>query len=144
MIADLNIKSNNLLADFSFSNSSTLSVLFKSYCMNIYGSTLWRYNNHSNIDNFCVSWRKIVRRLWKTPYRTYNSLVHLINKCDSIYCILEKIYVKFLWNVFNSDNALFSRIIRYSMHNSDTTIDGNVRYFMYKYKIVYNDWFNDQ
>ena len=62
-IADLNIKSNNLLAEFLFSNSSTLSVLFQTYCMNIYGSTLWRYNNHSNIDNFCVSWRKMVRRL---------------------------------------------------------------------------------
>ena len=50
-IADLIIKSNNLLAEFLFSNSSTLSVLFKSYS----DSTLWRYNNHSNIDNFCVS-----------------------------------------------------------------------------------------
>ena len=29
------------------------------------------------------------------------------------------------------------------MHNSDTTICENVRYFMYKYKIVYDDWFND-
>ena len=29
------------------------------------------------------------------------------------------------------------------MHNSDTTIGENVRYFMYKYKIVYDDWFND-
>ena len=135
-IADLNIKSNNLLAEFSFSNSSNLSVLFKSYCMNIYGSTLWRYNNDSNIDTFCVSWRKIVRRLWKTPYRTHNSLVHLINNCVSIDCILEKKCVKFLWNLFNSENVLFRRIIRYSMHNSDTTIGENVRYFMYKYKIV--------
>ena len=56
-IADLNIKSNNLLEELSFSNSSTLSVLFKSY----------------------------------------------------------------------------------SMHNSDTTIDEHVTYFMYKYKIVYDD-----
>ena len=52
-IADPNIKSNNLLAEFLFSNSFTLSVLFKSYCMNIYGSPLWRYNNHSIVDNFC-------------------------------------------------------------------------------------------
>ena len=34
-IADLNIKSNNLLAEFSFCNSSTLSVLFKSNCMTV-------------------------------------------------------------------------------------------------------------
>ena len=139
-IADPNIKSNNPMAEFSFSNSSTLSVLFKSYCMNIYRTTLWRYNNHSNIDHFCVSWRKIVRRLWKTPYRTHNSLDHLINNCVSIDCILEKRDAKFLWNLFNSDNVLFRRIIRYSMHNSDTTIGENVRYFMYKYKIVYDNW----
>ena len=37
----------------------------------------------------------------------------------------------------------FIIIIIYSMHNSDTTIGENVRYFMYKYKIVYDDWFND-
>ena len=29
------------------------------------------------------------------------------------------------------------------MHNSDTTIGENARYFIYKYKIVYNDWSND-
>ena len=29
------------------------------------------------------------------------------------------------------------------MHNSDTTIGENVRYFMYKYKKVYKVWFND-
>ena len=29
------------------------------------------------------------------------------------------------------------------MDNSDTTISENVMYFMYKYNIVYDDWFND-
>ena len=52
------------------------------------------------------------RRLWKTPYITHNSLVHLINNCDSIDCKLEKRCVNFLWTLFNSDNVLFSRIIR--------------------------------
>ena len=33
----------------------------------------------------------------------------------------------------------FSRIIRYSMHNSDTTIGEKDRHSMYKYKIVYDD-----
>ena len=60
-----------------------------------------------------------------------------------MHCILEKGCGIYLWNLFNRDNVLFSRIIRYSMHNSDTTIGENVRYFMYKYKIIYKDWFND-
>ena len=109
-------KSNNLLTEFSFSNSSTLSVLFKSYCMNIYGCTLWRYNNHSNIANFCVSQRKIVRRLWKTPgyikIKAHNSLVHLINNCVSIDCILKKKCVKKFYILFCKMNSSNNKIIR--------------------------------
>ena len=85
-ITELNIKTNNLLSDFSFSESSTLSILFSSYCMNVhvYGSPLWRYNNYYNIEHFSLSWRKSIRRLWKIPYRTHNALLHHLNKCNSI------------------------------------------------------------
>ena len=62
-IADINIKTNNLLSEFSFSESSTLSRLFQSYCMNVYGSSLWKFNNHKNIERFCGSWRKVIRRI---------------------------------------------------------------------------------
>ena len=84
--------------------------------MNVYGSSLWRYNNLRNIERFCISWRKAIRKLWKIPYRTHNDLVYLINKCDPIVSILEKRCAKFLWNLFNSDNVLFSRICRYSVY----------------------------
>ena len=33
-ITDLNIKANNLLSEFSFSEPTTFSRLFQSYCMN--------------------------------------------------------------------------------------------------------------
>ena len=39
-IIDLNIKTNNFLSEFSLSESITLSRLFKSDCMNVYGSPL--------------------------------------------------------------------------------------------------------
>ena len=142
-ITELNIKTNNLLSEFSFSESSTLSRLFSSYCMNVYGSPLWRYNNHYNIERFSISWRKAIQRLWKIPYRTHNALVHHINKCNSIVSILEKRCVKFLWNLLNSDNVLFSRICKYSVYNSDTTMGENMRYFMYKYNFMYDNWFSD-
>ena len=142
-ITDLNIKTNNLLSEFSFNESTTLSRLFRSYCMNVYGSSLWRYNNLRNIERFCISWQKAIRKLWKIPYRTHNDLVYLINKCDPIVSILEKRCAKFLWNLFNSDNVLFSRICRYSVYNSDTAMGENIRYFMYKYNISYNDWYGN-
>ena len=59
-ITDLNIKTNNLLSELSFSESTTLSKLFQSYCVNVYGSSLWKFNNHNNIERFCLSWRKVI------------------------------------------------------------------------------------
>ena len=39
-VSDLNCGLNNLLADFSHCDSKTLSVLFRTYCMNVYGSEI--------------------------------------------------------------------------------------------------------
>ena len=78
-----------------------------------YGS----FNYHNNIERFCVSWRKVIKRIWKIPYRTHNALDHLINKCNSIVKILEK---------------RCSRICKYSMCNTNSTIGENIRYFIYK------------
>ena len=58
--------------------------------MNVNGSSLWRYDNIGNIERFCNSWRKAIRKLWKISYRTHNDLVYLINNCDPIVSILEK------------------------------------------------------
>ena len=43
-VKDLNCRLNTLLADFSHCNSNTLSTLFHSYCMNIYGCQLWKFS----------------------------------------------------------------------------------------------------
>ena len=45
----------------------------------------------------------------------------------------------FVWNSFNSDNLLFKRVCRYSVCNSDTTMDENIRYFMYKCNLLNSD-----
>ena len=105
-------------------------------------SPLWRYNNHNNIERICIAWRIAIQRLWKIPYRTHNALVHLINECNLISIILEKRRVKFLWNLLTGDNVLFKRICRNPFHNINT-IGENKRYFIYKYNILYDDWFND-
>ena len=72
-----------------------------------------------------------------------NALVHLINKCNSIVNILETRCIKFLWGLLNSENVLFSRICKFSMCNTDSTIGENIRYFVYKYDLLYDDGFRD-
>ena len=43
------------LADFSFLDSFTLSRLFDSYCMNLYGSQLFRYNDIKSMELLYVT-----------------------------------------------------------------------------------------
>ena len=50
-VKDLNCRLNNLLAEFSHCNSNTLSTLFNSYYMNIYGCQLWKLNG-KHINTF--------------------------------------------------------------------------------------------
>ena len=76
-VNDLNCRLNNLLADFAHCSSSTLSALFKTYCMNIYGSQIWPYSKNCP-SKFYISWRKAIRRLWKILYRTHNKLLTLL------------------------------------------------------------------
>ena len=42
---DLHCRLNSLLADFFHCDSVILSTFFKTYCMNLYGSQMWRYND---------------------------------------------------------------------------------------------------
>ena len=138
-ITDMNMRLNNLLSEFSHCDSGTLSTLFRTYCMNIYGCQTWRYNSNY-LDKFYTTWRKAVRRVWKIPYRTHNKLVHLINKSCSINTVLEKRSIKFIWTLINSPNQLYNQIVKYSLYNYTTIIGENVRYFMNKYDISRDDW----
>ena len=48
------MRTNCLLADFSFTDSGTLSRLFNTYCTNIYGSTLWKHFDRKELEPYYV------------------------------------------------------------------------------------------
>ena len=80
---DLHCRHNSLLADFSHSDtdSVTLSTLFKTYCMNLYDSQMWRYNDKTTRSCYtCTCWIKAIRQLYYIPYRTHRILVHHIGE----------------------------------------------------------------
>ena len=82
----MNMRLNKLLSEFSHCNSGTLSTLFRTYYMNIYGCQTWGYN-----DNYLDKFE------WKIPYRTHNKLVHLIHKSCSINTVLEKMSITYIY-----------------------------------------------
>ena len=49
-VRDCNRGVNSLLADFSFVDSNTLSILFDSYCMSICGSQLFKLYDKNSVN----------------------------------------------------------------------------------------------
>ena len=88
-----------------------------------------------------MAWRKAIRRIWKLPYRTHDNLLHLINLCLPIDVTLEKHSIRYIWNLINGENKLYGSIVKLSLYNNSTTLEENVRYFMYKYKIYDYEWY---
>ena len=117
-----------------------MSVLFKSYYMNVYGSQLWGYNDFRAVERFYTAWRKTIRRIWRNDKRTHNLLIHGINNCSPISLLLEKRCIKFIWNLFNSPYAVHKSVINGSFYNKGSSISENIRYFMYKYDTNMYDW----
>ena len=64
-----------------------------------------------------------------------NKFIHIINNCMPIDIPLEKRCIKYLCNLINSNCKLYNSIVKLSLNNVSTTIDENMRYFMYKYMI---------
>ena len=126
--------SNNLLADFSFVDSNTLSVLVDSYCMSIYGRQLFKLYDKNSVNCIFVAWRKAIRKIWKIPNISHCRLLPYINDCNYIDSILERRYIRFLYNIFNSENQLYTSMIKYSLTNCDSTLGENIRYLMHKYE----------
>ena len=98
VVRDLTVSLNNLFADFSFVDSSTLSRLFDSYCMNLYGSQFFKYDDIKSMELLYVTCRKSIRKIWKIPPRSHCNLLHHINSCDPIDNIMGKRCIQFNWN----------------------------------------------
>ena len=97
------------MADFLYAQCCTLSVLYNSYCMNVYGSQLWCFNNYKFVERFYIALRKIIRRNGMDK-RTHNVLINLIKRCLPINLILEKKCVRYIWNLYNSSHELHKTI----------------------------------
>ena len=123
------MRTNNLVADISYTHSSTLSVLFKFDCMNVYGSQIWSYNDFRAVERFYTARRKTIRRIWRIDKRTHNLLMHAINNCLTISLLLERRCIKFNWNLFNNLYAVHKSVIKGSFYNKGSTISENIRLF---------------
>ena len=62
------------------------------------------------------------------------------SKCVCIAFMLERRCIRFLYNIFNSENQLHISMIKYSLTNCDSAMGENLRYLMHKYKFDMHQW----
>ena len=129
---------NKLLANLGSLPSSTLNVLFQSYCSSFYGSQLWDLSS-KYINDIYISWQKGMRRIWKLPYQTHRYLLPYLSPSNLhvethfIFRFL-KLYESMLHNT-NSDVSFIAHHVTF--HNYGT-LGHNYIYMKYLYDIDIN------
>ena len=101
-----------------YANDTMLLCNFNTTCNSgktnseyIHGNSLWKYYV------FYVTLRTSlpVRRVWKISNVTQNNLLPFIHNCHPIEETLEKSCIKFVWSLYNSNYALYSNRLRFSL-----------------------------
>ena len=78
-------KANCLFASFPRVRSPILSRLFQSYCLSLYGSSLWSLSSPF-LRNIEVAFNSI----WHLPNRCHTGILHLVAGLDSIFNVVAK------------------------------------------------------
>ena len=79
-------KANILLVNFKFCSPSTLTFLFRSFCLSLYGCALWRLDSKS-ISTIEIGFtiNKVLRRIWNLPANSHTRIVHCTAHLTSLF-----------------------------------------------------------
>lgn len=138
-INELFMNVNLLLAQFSNVSWSVKYKLFKSYCMSVYGSQLWDYEN-GNCEHFFTAWRKCIRRIFDLPYCTHSRLLHLICNDFNIDSQLHFRFLNFVTACKNSNNKCVRMCCRIALNGSNSRMSNSLSFICNKYKISRYDF----
>ena len=129
-VGEMTYRTNLLLARFSRCDSHTLSRLFRTYCLSLYGSPLWALDNAS-LTRLGVCWRRCLKRIWRISPRTHTHLIHRIDQCSPLKQQLMSRFLTFFVSCVNSKNPVLSLLINVAQC-SYSTVGLNIRELLYE------------
>lgn len=107
-------QANNVLCYFNKLDTFVKLNLFKAYCSSLYGCELWNLED-SGIDDFCVAWRKALRRVLDLPYNSHSFLLPLLSDTLPIYDEICKRSARFIMSCLFSNSSLVRSIAWYGI-----------------------------
>ena len=105
-------------------------MLFKTYCMPLYGSQLWDYSS-KHVLRYYTSWRKAIRNLFDLPYATHCELLHNIFNDTRINMQLYSRFRKFIKKLTTTNNALTKLCLRLAMNGSGSNTGNSITHLTY-------------
>jgi len=103
-----------MLCLFAKLDSLVMCRLLTEYCSSFFGSELWNLDN-SEIDSFCVAWRKGMRGIWALPADTSGDIVYLMADFIHVYDELCRRFINFVHSALNSECRLVECVVRHGL-----------------------------
>ena len=84
---DMCRRANCLLSTFYAANPAVKTLLFRTFCLSLYGSALWRLSSFS-LRSLEVTFNNLLRKIWKLPWHCHTSILHCISSLQSLFNIV--------------------------------------------------------
>ena len=141
LVCDFERRSNHIIHTFfSMCDSFTLKHLFSTYCESFYGCELFNFTK-PYMSKLHISWRKIIRYIFRLSPRTHNYIVSDLGNC-----IIGRLYrrlCKYIYNLLHCENITVQQIVKCKLLSPTSIFADNYRYLCNKYNISHSDWYRD-
>ena len=124
---------NSVYHNFSHCSYDVKFKLFTSYCTSFYGCPLWNISN-KGINQFYVTWRKAIRKLFNLPYKTHCNLLPTIVGTQSIECQIITCKIKFICSALQSPNVSLQHLMNIAIQGSGSCISKSINHILATFK----------
>src|SRR5664279_4389337 len=128
-------QTNTFICNFSKVDVSVRNMLFKIYCSSHYGAVLWDLTN-CKIEDYCIAWRKGLRKVWRLPCDSSCSNVALVSDTVPLLDELCRRVMNFIYSCLNCDSHFVREIVLHGISaGSLSTIGRNAVFCSLRYNM---------
>ena len=126
---------NSLKATFPNVSREIKYKLFKTFCMSVYGSSLWDYSSKT-VNTFLTAWRKSIRYLLQLPYKCRYIYLPLICNDLPVDVQLHSRFLNFFQKmVHKTENQLIKLCCDIALQGSRSSVCNTLNLLVYRYRI---------
>ena len=104
-------KANYMLRSFSCADVLVETKLYQSFCLSLYGCSLWNLSCKS-FSIIEVAFNNIIRKIWALPRDSHTRIVHCIANLQSIFNTTYRRSATLLHRVCNSDSVTLRAVFQ--------------------------------